>query len=732
MKKIVGNSTADILSIDLPDIQALINRILFENIEGDNLEFRKKAADGIGLIYKEMNLSIHELNKFLNFIKIFGITDERVIYALKLFYGERESLECRLLSLFGNSHSSRLLFNPVTCEFEECDCDLNVSRICCLLFYKMNVVIRGPRLSGKRTLLEEGLRTLNRPDITSKVKIFHWLTEADYYKKEDGICVFLTLDQMSKHVHEQAVEILVTPKLRRFDAVKYLKKCEAGKAEECSDDSDDESDMGIVNNELNSPVAAGNSMFVINVDGVYRHPDSCVHEPIVFESLYKFIDYKATLKAVYNDLRKEVLERQAFLRRGTEKIEWFRKEAVVLAEGIAEKKIMVGNEICIVNKMIERQVEEEAVIRSEEMNVNKKRSLLKNEIEVSKEKKNIIDEKLKAIEPLLSESKDAISKITKAHLSEIKAMSSPPSIIKHTIEMVHYLLEGRRVEEWKELLLYIKRDDFINKILNYDKTVVNISKEMKLEYPVEFSTERAEKASRACGALFRWATACIEYHRVLRDVMPLKNEVRLVDESIDAGNEELRKEESKLGLLKEQIGEHRKKQIASQDKLEMYQKEIKELERRMSLLEEAVEKLKYEPEKWAYVECECPIRYMEEGKFIKKYGKNGYIKASDLHLFDMSGYIEISLNERNYRKALDNARQGGYSVVVKDADRNDKDVYEMLKLRMSKRTEATVMICGNYKNYYKYETYEFKFSPVIGNKKEGSTSEAEHRLLELL
>ncbi|KAI5180283.1 hypothetical protein PAEPH01_2722, partial [Pancytospora epiphaga] len=41
-------------------------------------------------------------------------------------------------------------------------------------------------------------------------------------------------------------------------------------------------------------------------------------------------------------------------------------------------------------------------------------------------------------------------------------------------------------------------------------------------------------------------------------------------------------------------------------------------------------------------------------------------------------------------------------------------------------------ICGNYKNYYKYETYEFKFSPVIGNKKEGSTSEAEHRLLELL
>ena len=95
-------------------------------------------------------------------------------------------------------------------------------------------------------------------------------------------------------------------------------------------------------------------------------------------------------------------------------------------------------------------------IKNEEIALNKKKELLLKEIEESEDKKRIEDKQMK-VEPLISESKEALKKLNESHVSEIKVMSSPPQIIKYTIECVFYLLEGISKIDWNGLLLYIKR-----------------------------------------------------------------------------------------------------------------------------------------------------------------------------------------------------------------------------------------------------------------------------------
>ena len=67
------------------------------------------------------------------------------------------------------------------------------------------------------------------------------------------------------------------------------------------------------------------------------------------------------------------------------------------------------------------------------------------------------------------ESRKAVNKLTKARLSEIKVMNYPSQVIKCKIECVYYLLEGSSKLDWNGQLIYIWKDDFMNKVMDINK-----------------------------------------------------------------------------------------------------------------------------------------------------------------------------------------------------------------------------------------------------------------------
>ena len=108
-------------------------------------------------------------------------------------------------------------------------------------------------------------------------------------------------------------------------------------------------------------------------------------------------------------------------------------------------------------------------------------------------------------------------------------MGNPPAGVKLALESVCTLL-GNRVDTWKSIQAVVRREDFIASIVNYDneqQMTPNLREKMRREFLSldDFTFERVNRASKACGPLVQWVEAQVNYSEILDRVGPLRDEV---------------------------------------------------------------------------------------------------------------------------------------------------------------------------------------------------------------
>ena len=115
-------------------------------------------------------------------------------------------------------------------------------------------------------------------------------------------------------------------------------------------------------------------------------------------------------------------------------------------------------------------------------------------------------------------------------------MGAPPPVIKMALESICLLL-GENVQDWKAIRGVIIRDNFISTIVNFNADDISddVREKMKQRYlsNPDYTYEKVNRASLACGPLVKWAIAQLMYAEMLKRVEPLRNELLALENAAE-------------------------------------------------------------------------------------------------------------------------------------------------------------------------------------------------------
>ncbi|CAG5094400.1 Oidioi.mRNA.OKI2018_I69.XSR.g13522.t1.cds [Oikopleura dioica] len=89
---------------------------------------------------------------------------------------------------------------------------------------------------------------------------------------------------------------------------------------------------------------------------------------------------------------------------------------------------------------------------------------------------------------------------------------------------------GEASSEWPQIRKTIVKDGFIGSIVNFDSELFPDKTRKTLQSNFlnnpEYSFEKINKASKACGPLVKWASTHVNYSDMLKKVDPLRQELK--------------------------------------------------------------------------------------------------------------------------------------------------------------------------------------------------------------
>ncbi|KAK4240895.1 dynein heavy chain, N-terminal region 1-domain-containing protein [Achaetomium macrosporum] len=255
---------------------------------------------------------------------------------------------------------------------------------------------------------------------------------------------------------------------------------------------------------------------------------------VTFLTPRHFLDFVAQYVKLYNEKREDLEEQQRHLNVGLEKLRDTVDKVRDLRASLAEKKAQLEQKDAEANEKLQRMVaDQREAEQRKNTSLEIQAALEKQEAEVASRKKIVLEDLARA-EPAVEEAKASVSNIKRQHLTEVRSMGAPPQGVRLALESVCTLI-GHKVSDWKQIQAVVRRDDFIASIVNFNnekQMTKTLRLKMRNEFLAnpEFTFEKVNRASRACGPLVQWVEAQVNYAEILDRVGPLREEVQLLEE----------------------------------------------------------------------------------------------------------------------------------------------------------------------------------------------------------
>ncbi|KAH1583909.1 hypothetical protein KXX00_007585 [Aspergillus fumigatus] len=247
-----------------------------------------------------------------------------------------------------------------------------------------------------------------------------------------------------------------------------------------------------------------------------------------------YLDFVAQYVKLFNEKREDLEEQQRHLNVGLEKLRDTVDKVSDLRASLAQKKMQLEKKDAEANEKLQRMVADQREAEQRKaVSLEVQAALEKQEKEVALRKEVVLNDLARA-EPAVLEAQKSVQNIKRQHLTEVRSMGNPPASVRLALEAVCTLL-GHKVDSWKTIQGIVRRDDFIASIVNYDnekQMTKNHRLKMQNEFlsKEDFTYERVNRASRACGPLVQWVEAQVNYSEILDRVGPLREEVGQLEE----------------------------------------------------------------------------------------------------------------------------------------------------------------------------------------------------------
>ncbi|KAG9253399.1 dynein heavy chain, N-terminal region 1-domain-containing protein [Emericellopsis atlantica] len=323
---------------------------------------------------------------------------------------------------------------------------------------------------------------------------------------------------------------------------------------------------------------------------------------VTFLTPRHFLDFVGQYVRLYNEKREDLEEQQRHLNIGLEKLRDTFDKVRDLRESLAVKKTQLETKEAEANEKLQKMVadQREAESRkkaSEEIQVH----LEKQETEVASRRKVVLEDLAKA-EPAVEEAKASVQNIKRQHLTEVRAMGNPPAGVKLAMEGVITLLTNKSVQDWKTVQGEIRKDNFIANILNYnsDKMAKSFRERMRRDFlnNPEFTFEKVNRASRACGPLVQWVTAQVEYSDILDRVGPLREEVDKLEEEALKTKAEAKAVENNIIELEASINTYKEEYAALISQTQAIKSEMSKVQFKVDRSVRLLDSLSSERTRW--------------------------------------------------------------------------------------------------------------------------------------
>lgn len=257
---------------------------------------------------------------------------------------------------------------------------------------------------------------------------------------------------------------------------------------------------------------------------------------ITFLTPRHFLDFVAQYVKLHDEKRNDLEEQQRHLNVGLDKLRETVDKVKDLRHSLAQKQDQLETKDSEANEKLQRMVADQREAEQRKaVSLEVQAALAKQEREIAMRREVVLNDLAKA-EPAVLEAQKSVSNIKRQHLTEVRSMQNPPAGVKLALEAVCTLL-GHKVDSWKTILSIVRRDDFIASIVNYDnerQMTRSHRTRMRIEFlsKEDFTYERVNRASKACGPLVQWVEAQVNYSEILDRVGPLREEVaQLEDEA---------------------------------------------------------------------------------------------------------------------------------------------------------------------------------------------------------
>ena len=160
--------------------------------------------------------------------------------------------------------------------------------------------------------------------------------------------------------------------------------------------------------------------------------------------------------------------------------------------------------------------------------------------------------------------------------------------------------------DWAEIRKVVRRDDFIYIVVNFDPLALT---EAQVELVTRkylgrggsegFTYESVNRASKACGPLFSWASSQIKYATILRRIEPLRVQVASLTECITALQDRQDGAAREVIALEEVIETYKAEYAAAIREIEVVRTEVSIVQKKISRAESLLTSLAQEKERWS-------------------------------------------------------------------------------------------------------------------------------------
>ncbi|KPA85750.1 dynein heavy chain cytosolic putativee [Leptomonas pyrrhocoris] len=290
-----------------------------------------------------------------------------------------------------------------------------------------------------------------------------------------------------------------------------------------------------------------------------------------------FTDCVSHFVAVLREKQKVSNDAVVHLRNGLTKLQQTSQEVSAQQTTLRESEVELEANSQRAQKMLERIVTETDVAKKEKAAAEALEKQLQDEhAKISDEAKRMSVELAEA-EPALKEADAALSTVKPEYLREIRAYTTPPPMVKRTLEAVCVLMGERNSSEWETLKNQIRRDDFLASVRTFRPDDIRESAREQVRIMMKdkkFTVEAAYRASKAAGPLMQWVFFQVKYSAIYQRVAPMRAQIEGLIKARDV----------KLAGLEKAQGEVRAKEASLQQLMAEYQSatsQIGELKKRI-------------------------------------------------------------------------------------------------------------------------------------------------------